>query len=93
MGGTGPRDDGLEGFQVLLGGQPDRIGLLRRGDARIDDEAQGLAGVVERDDPVDEHEVGQGRARRVFGWTRDRGLGAVDVFVADHADHATHEGR
>jgi hypothetical protein len=79
------------GFEFLLGGGPGGVGVGRRLHAGVDDEAEGLAGVVEGDDAVDQHEVEQRRAGRVLGGLRDGRLDAVDVFVADHADHAAHE--
>ena len=50
-----------------------------------------MAGVIEGDHAVDQHEVEQGGAGRILGGLRDGGLDAVDVFVADHADHAADE--
>ena len=92
-GGTGTSDDRTEGFEFLLRGLPGGISVGRRFHAGVDDEAEGLAGVVKGDDAVDQHEVEQGGASRVLGRLRDGGLDAVDVFVADHADHAADERR
>ena len=57
---------------------PRGVGVGRRLHAGVDDEAEGLAGVVEGDDAVDQHEVEQGRAGRILGGLGDGGLDAVD---------------
>ena len=90
-GGAGAGDDGPERLQFLLRGLPGGIGVGRRLHTGVDDEAEGLAGVVEGDHAVDQHEMEQGRAGRILGGLRDGGLDTVDVFVADHADHAADE--
>ena len=90
-GGARSGHHGAQGFEFLLGGGPGGVGVGRRFHAGVDDEAQGLAGVVEGDDAVDQHEVEQGRAGRVLGGLGDGRLDTVDVFIADHADHAADE--
>ena len=90
-GGARAGDDGAERLELPLRGLPGGIGVGRRLYAGVDDESEGLAGVVESDHAVDQHEVEQGRAGWILGGLRDGGLDTVDVFVADHADHAADE--
>ena len=56
-GSAGAGDDGTEGLELRLRGLPGSIGVGRRVHAGVDDEAEGLAGVVKGDHAVDQHEV------------------------------------